>query len=68
MIWDGRVRGFGRGEEDLETSPKVNLGRKWLEMADEGKSSCEKLWAVLDVLLVVNTLLETNIQAEMPKS
>ena len=44
-IW---ARGKG-----LETSQKVNLGRQWLETEDEGKSSCEKLRAVLGVLLVV---------------
>ena len=32
---------------------KVNLGRQWVEMEDEGKSSCEKLRVVLAVLLVV---------------
>ena len=44
------------GGKDLETSKKGNsatLGRKWLEMEDEGKSSCEKLRVVLAVLLVV---------------
>ena len=45
-IW---VRGEG-----LETSQKSeNLGRKWVETEDEGKSSCEKLQVVLAVLLVV---------------
>ena len=31
----------------------MNLGRKWVETEDEGKSSCEKLRVVLAVLLVV---------------
>ena len=32
---------LGERGKGLETSPKVNLGRKWLETEDEGKSSCE---------------------------
>ena len=32
---------------------KVNLGRKWVEPEDEGKSSCEKLRVVLAILLVL---------------
>ena len=32
---------------------KVNLGREWVEAEDQGKFSCEKLRAVLAVLLVV---------------
>ena len=59
----------GRG---LETSAKVNLGRKWVETEDEGKSSCEKLWAVLAVLLVVavcqNTPSEIQIPAKVQKT
>ena len=39
---------------------KVNLGRKWVETEDEGKSSCEKLWAVLALLLVVAVCQHTN--------
>ena len=53
MIWDGWVRGFGRGERVWRRPKKVNLGRKLLETEDEEKSSFEKLRAVLGVLLVV---------------
>ena len=41
----GEEGGFGEGQK------KVNLGRKWVETEDEGKSSCEKLRPVLAVLL-----------------
>ena len=44
---------IGPSGKGLETSQKVKLGRKWLETEDEGKSSCEKLRAVLGVLSVV---------------
>ena len=51
---------------------KVNLGRKWVETEDEGKSSCEKLRAVLAVRLVVavcqNTPSEIQIPAKVPKT
>ena len=51
---------------------KVNLGRKWVETEDEGKSSCEKLRAVLAELLVVagcqNTPSEIQIPAKVPKT
>ena len=61
---------WARGE-GLEWSKKVNLGRKWVETEDEGGSFCEKLRAVLAVLLVVavcqNTLLEIEINAQVPK-
>ena len=43
---------WARGE-GLETSKKVNLGREWVETEDADKSSCEKVRAVLAVLLVV---------------
>ena len=63
------IRARGQG---LETSQKVNLGRKWFEAEDEGKSSCEKLQAVLAVLLVVavcqNTPSEIQIHAKVPKT
>ena len=49
----------------------MNLGRKWVEMENEEKSSCEKLRVVLAVLLVVavcqNTPLEINIHSNMQK-
>ena len=48
--WAGS--GFGRGEA-LERTTKVNLGRKWVEMDDDGKFSYEKLRVVLAVCLVV---------------
>ena len=51
MILDGRVRRFGRGGRVWRRHKKANLGRKWLETEDEGKSSCEKLRVVLAVLL-----------------
>ena len=41
---------MGKG---LETSKKVNLGRKLFESNGEGKSSCENLRVALAVLLVV---------------
>ena len=54
---------FGEGEGS-ERSNKANLGSKWVETEDEGRSSCEKLRAVLAVMLVVavcqNTPLEKN--------
>ena len=50
VIWDGRVGGFGRGGRVWGRPKKVNLGRKLVEMEDEGKSSCEKLRVVLAVL------------------
>ena len=40
----GEWGGFG------EFNKKVNLGRKWAEVEDEEKSSCEKLRVVLAVL------------------
>ena len=43
MIWDGRVRGFGRGGRVWRRPKNVNLGRNWVETEDEGRSSCEKL-------------------------
>ena len=56
----------------METSQNVNLGREWVETEDEGKSSCEKLWVVLSVLLVVpvcqNTLSEIKIHAKVPNA
>ena len=63
----GEGRGGGwRGHK------KVNLGRKWVETEDEGKSSCEKLGVVLAVLLVVavcqNTPSEILIPASVPKA
>ena len=45
--------GIWARREGLERSKKVNLGRKWVETEDEGKSSCEKLRVVPAVLLVV---------------
>ena len=47
--------GFGDlGEGGVWGRPKkMNLGRKWVETEDEGKSSCEKLRMVSAVLLVV---------------
>ena len=49
---------------------KVNLGRKWIEMEDEGKSSRGKVRTVLAVLLVVavcqNTPSEIQIHAKVP--
>ena len=51
---------------------KVNLGRKWVEAEDEGKFSCEKMWVVSAVLLVVavcrNTPSEIQIAAKVPKT
>ena len=56
----------------METSQKVNLGRKWVETEDEGKASCEKLRVVLAVLLVVavcqHTPLEIKINATIPNT
>ena len=43
VILDGRVRGFGRGGRVWGRPKKTNLGWKWVETEDEGKSSCEKL-------------------------
>ena len=40
---------------------KVNLGKKWVETEDEGKSSCEKLWVVLAFLLVVAVCQNTPL-------
>ena len=61
---------WARGK-GLETLQKANLGRKWIQTEDEGKSSCEKLWVVLGVALVVavcrNNPLELNTQAQMQK-
>ena len=42
---------WARGE-GLERAKKVNLGRKWVETEDEGKSSCGMLRVVLAILLV----------------
>ena len=53
VIWDGRVRAFGRGARVWRLSQKVNLGRERVETEDEGTSSREKLRVVLAVLLVV---------------
>ena len=65
MILDGRVRGFGRGGRVWGRPQKVNLERKRLDTEDEGESSCEKLWGVSAVLLVVavcqNTLQKLNL-------
>ena len=52
VIWDGRVRGFGRWGRVWRRPQKVNLGRKWGETEDERTSSCEKLRVVLAVILV----------------
>ena len=49
----GGFGGFGRGGRFGEVKHNVNLGRKWVEMEDEGELSCEKLRVVLAVLLVV---------------
>ena len=38
VIWDGRVRGFGRGGRVWRRPQKVNLGRKCVEVEGEGKS------------------------------
>ena len=50
----------------------VNLGRKLVEMEDEGKSSCEKLRVVLAILLVVavcqNIPSEMQVHAKVPTS
>ena len=48
----GGFGGLGEGGGVGEVK-KGNLGRKWVETEDEGKSSCEKLRAVSAVLLVV---------------
>ena len=45
--------------EGLERSKQVNLGRKWVETEDQGKSSCEKLRVVLVVLFVVAVCQDT---------
>ena len=62
----GEEGGFG------EVNKKVNLGRKWVETEDEGKSSCEKSRVVLAVLLVVtvcqNTPSEIQIPAKVPET
>ena len=62
--------GEGGGFGDVQK--RVNLGRKWVETEEEGKSSCEKLRAVLAVLLVVavrqNTPSEIQILAKVPKT
>ena len=67
----GGFADLGEGE-DLETSPKGKLGRKWVQMEDEGESSCGKLRVVLDVLLVVavcqNTPSEIQIHAKVAKT
>ena len=55
---------WARGER-LEKSKKVNLGRKWVETEDEGKSSCEKLWVVLAVFLVVTVRQHDPLQIEI---
>ena len=72
MILDGRVRGFGRGGRVWGRPQKVNLGRKSVETEDGGNSSCEKLQAVLAVLLLVavcqHTYLEIKIKAAMSKT
>ena len=56
----------------LRSKKKVNLGRKWVETEDEGKLSCEKLWVVFAVLLVVgvcqNISLKIKSHAQMPKT
>ena len=48
MGWFGDL-----GEGGWRSQKKVDLGSKWVEREDEGKSSCEKLRAVSAVLLVV---------------
>ena len=62
---------WARGE-GLERSKKVNPGRKWVETEDAGKSSCEQLWVVLAVLLVVavcqNTHSKNITLAELPNT
>ena len=68
--WQDRViLGQGEGFGDVQ---KANLGRKWVETEDEGKSSCEKLRAVMAVLLLVavcqNTLSDIKINAKIPKT
>ena len=40
----------------------MNLGRKWAETEDRGKSSCEKLRVVLAVLLVVAVCQSTPLR------
>ena len=66
--------GFGNlGEgQGLGKAKKLNLGRKWVETEDEGKSSCEKVRVVLAVLLAVavrqNTPSEIQISAKVPKT
>ena len=67
MILDGRVRGFGRGGRVWGMPKKVNLGRKWVETEGEGKSSCEKLRAVLAELLVVALCQNTPSEIQIPE-
>ena len=47
--------------DGLGTPQKNDVGRKWAEMEDEGKSSCEKVRVVLAVLLVVAVCQNTNL-------
>ena len=68
MIWDWRVRGFGRGGRVWRRPKKVNLGRKWVQTEDEGKSSCEKLRAVSAVLLEVAVCQNTLQKIESMQS
>ena len=69
---DGRIRGLGRGGRVWRRQTNANLEKKWLATEDKGKLSCEKLRAVLGVLLVVavcqNTPSEIQILAKVPKT
>ena len=59
--------GFGDlGEGGVERSKKANLGREWVETEDEGKSSCEKLQAVLAELLMVAVCQNTPSEIQIP--
>ena len=62
--WAGS--GIWASGEGLETSKKVNLGRKWVETEDEGKSSREKLLVVSAVLLVVGVCQNTLQKFKIP--
>ena len=61
---------WARGKS-LETSPKSESRKEWVETEDDGKSSCEKLRVVLGKLLVVavcqNTHVKNTINAQVPK-
>ena len=46
----------------METSQKGESRKEWVETEDGGKSSCENLWAVLAVLLVVAVCQNTPFQ------